>query len=96
MIRPPNWTMRKRSILQRNSPSIALNCVQGIDYRLEQLANCFEKNGAKLISKVLSANKDFCSQYYLTPSKIQSPSKIAGVIFKDEDCSTPLRTQNKK
>lgn len=86
VIKPPNWTKRKQSLLARGlTPEHSKNLVNNIDVRLSQLRECFESRN-KLVPSVLSVNRQFSSHY-------ESPRKV-GCFKANADYSTPLRKTN--
>lgn len=82
-LKPPNWTRRKTSVMQRlnsqTSPSLASN----IDFHLQQLANIYKESGKKvregtepsLMEQLLLANPN--NERFLTPnSSMQITSSL--------------------
>ena len=46
-LKPPNWTMRKQSLMNRHNYHVSPSCASNIDYRLEQLASVYKESGKK-------------------------------------------------
>ena len=73
-LKPPNWTVRKQSLMHRLNSQTSPCCASNIDYHLDQLANMYKESGKKvregaepsLMEQLLEANPSNAS--FLTPS----------------------------
>ena len=85
-LKPPNWTVRKQSLMNRLNSQATPSCASNIDFHLDQLASIYRESGKKvregvepsLMEQLLEANPENAT--FLTPSSTSqvAPSLLSG------------------
>ena len=80
-LKPPNWTVRKQSLIKRYNTSTTQKCASNIDFHLDQLAEVYRESGKKaregaepsLMDQLIEANPENVS--FLTPGSSSQISR---------------------
>lgn len=96
-LKPPNWTVRKQSLMFRLNQQTSPSCVSNIDYHLDQLAQMYRESGQKvrdgtepsLMEQLVEANPSNAS--FLTPS---SSSQVTKSLLSEQKHLTRFSSSN--
>lgn len=96
-LKPPNWTVRKQSLIKRYNTSTTQKCASNIDFHLDQLAEVYRESGKKaregaepsLMDQLIEANPENVS--FLTPG---SSSQISRSLLSEPQLRMTLGSCN--